>query len=340
MPAYIEKFIGNKASNPWWLGLPEVVGLYDLADEDVKSQRLREELFNYTVRLQPVDVEVNGAYQEVPGHFAPICSDGYVIPAVVGSKYEIFQPQAFCDLGDAMASTGECEWHTAGILKDRTRIWGLAKFGEQFKVGPDGIQPFLLFWNTFDGSSRWIVKLVETCVVCWNTADLALKEDRKNWIALKHTGNAEEKLAEVRESLGILKEQIPEEHAFMESLLRIEFNRDQFQTLVCQMLTGLDDANEAITKVVKAKKAQKTIYEAKGEEMMNVWESGLGASEREEDGNRALQAITEFIDWQRGRMANYNREAKRFTTQGLNSAWFGDGARQKKRALRLITRGA
>jgi phage/plasmid-like protein (TIGR03299 family) len=343
MSHYIERFIGNKASNPWWLGLPEVEGLYELADEDVKSSTLREKLFNYSVELRPVDVRILDKFglpdhAAVEGFYTPVCSDGVIIPAVVGSKYSIIQPEVFANFGDCLAKTSEARWHTAGILSDRTRIWGLAEVGEQFKVGPEDIRRFLLFWNTFDGTSRWKVKPVTECVVCHNTAEVALREDTRDMVAIKHTGDTELKLEEAKELLGIAEERFADQVTFIEQLQADYMSRSEFRILSCQMLTGEDVPEKAVEKIVKAEGSARTVYEGKGSELMRIYDEGDGAAERGPTAWRSFNAITEFIDWQRGRMANYRRRSSRMSIQGLDSAWFGDGAAKKQRALKLITR--
>jgi phage/plasmid-like protein (TIGR03299 family) len=342
MPAYIERFLGNKASNPWWLGMPNVEGLYELTDSDMASQKLRDELFNYTVKKSQAWLYQakpdGGAWSKIEGQYGLLCSDGVIIPATVGEKYEVFQPQALVDLGDAMAKTGQCRWHTAGILQERKRIWGLAEYGEQFKVGPDEIRRFILFWNAFDGSSRFLAKPVEECVVCSNTADMALREETRPMVAERHTGDAEVKLEAVKELLGIAEERFQESLGFIRQLQDMRYTREQYRTLVCQMLSGKDDEDEAIDVVVKSKGRTATGYDARGGEFLRIYDEGAGAAERGETGWRAAQAVGEYVDWQRGRMSNWKRTASRLSVQGLDSALFGEGAKQKKRAAKLILR--
>jgi phage/plasmid-like protein (TIGR03299 family) len=337
MPAYIERFLGNRASNPWWLGMPEVESLADLCEGDVPSEKLRDTLFNYTVQKRQAFIQnEDGMYVPAPGQYGLECSDGVVIPAMVGEKYEVFQPQLLIDVGDALTRAG-CMWHTAGILQERRRLWGLALI-KQFDIGGEQMKRYLLFWNSFDGSSRFLAKPVNECVVCANTAEIALSEKGKPIVAERHTGNAEDKMRIALELLGAVEERFEEEKGFIQQLQDLAYTRDQFRILACQILTGKDDEDGAIDEIVKAKGRKATNYSLKGDELMRVYDEGAGASARGQTGWRAVQAVNEYIDWQRGRMQNWKRTNSRLTVQGMESNWFGEGNKTKNRAAKLVLR--
>jgi hypothetical protein len=79
------------------------------------------------------------------------------------------------------------------------------------------------------------------------------------------------------------------------------------------------------------------MYDRKGLEMENLFKHGRG-NEGVSKAD-AFNSVTEYIDHQRGRMGNYRRAQSKLTPEGLNSAWFGDGERKKKRALKLLVGG-
>jgi len=334
MPAELKRFLGNRASNPWWIGLPDVMSVAEFTDEDFKVDVVREKILNYTVRLEPVVLQCDG--RAVPGQFAPVCSDGYIIPATVGSQFRNYQPASICDIFNAMSKTGEARLHTVGILKERRLIWGLAQIGSDFKIRHEHLKRYMMVWDSFDGSTRRKGKETDVCTVCSNTFDLATRDEGKTHFSISHSGDTEAKMEEVFAMLRQFDEDFKAKASFIEELQQDEMTRAEMRTLACQLLTGIDDRDEATKKVAESTGAQHTIYENKGGELMRCYDEGIGAAERGPTAWRAYGAVLEFIDWQRNRMKNWEHNYSRLTTAGLDSALFGDGNRKKQRALRLI----
>ena len=79
-------------------------------------------------------------------------------------------------------------------------IWLLAKLPDKYIINGDEITPYLVFFNSHDGSSAIRVALTPIRVVCQNTLNLALNSAKRSW-GVKHVGDIDTKLHEARQTL-------------------------------------------------------------------------------------------------------------------------------------------
>jgi phage/plasmid-like protein (TIGR03299 family) len=339
--------MGNKQVRPWWEGMKDTLGVATYHDQDIASSVLRDQLFNYRLESAPACIQVNSKLHQSPDekmiYRRDISTveglDDVITPLrVVGKNFQFAQPERLLGLGDAMAKTGEAVWHTAGILKKGRRIWGLAQVGEQFTVGGEVIQRFLLFWDAVDGSSRLLVKPVTTCVVCWNTSELALAESTQPVIGIRHSGDLEWKLEEAERILREAEGSFVEQSAIIEELQKRPMTKLEFAGFAAMILTGEETAEAAMKVYAESEGRTKSILDGKANRLVELWEKGIGAEDRPDTQWKAYNALTEFIDHQHGRMGNYKANQNKMNSSGLESAWFGDGGKRKQRALQLLTR--
>lgn len=118
---------------------------------------------------------------------------------VVSDKYRIIQNEEAFSFTDALIGEG-VRYETAGSLADGKMVWLLAKLPERYLIGGDEITPYLLFFNSHDGTSAVRVAMTPIRVVCQNTLNLALSTARRSW-GVKHVGDIQDKLHEARETL-------------------------------------------------------------------------------------------------------------------------------------------
>lgn len=338
MPHFIDTYAG--VAKPWWWGLEGTADLGVMLDAaPTGADMLKAARLDWRVRKQAVTYtnRVTGNVEALPDAFA-ICRDdtGEALSGVtVGRIYEPFQNADLFALGDDLARTGECRWHTAGSLFDGRRVWGLAQVAGNFELKRHGEKhvtaPFLLLYNTHDGSSRIKAKFVATEVVCWNTCSAALGE-RTNEYKFRHTKSAAKKADEIAEALGLARSWHAEYHRFAKDLVATPMSRDEFQDFAARILVltaeSIEEARETIARSEGRRRAN---FDELGGRLTKLFESGRGNHGR--DRFDALNAVTEFVDYQHNRL-HRARNARR----GLDSMWFGAGARLKKHAVRLLSR--
>lgn len=142
----------------------------------------------------------------IDSHMATMIEESNQTISVVGSKYGIIQNSKAFEFIDLMTSgmlgaeqTPVIE--TAGILNDGARMYVTAKMPNKFFIDgddADGIDDYILFTNTHDGSGAVMALFTPIRVICQNTLNAAIR-GAQNKVAFKHTLNVNEKLDFTRE---------------------------------------------------------------------------------------------------------------------------------------------
>ena len=190
---------------------------------------------NYTVKKQPLlrvdDAVVNAIINNVKDfdfskylnkdsivetHCATIIEENNHFIATTGSGYGVVQNSKAFEFIDLMTSgTLGAEQtpiiETAGILDDGARLYVTAKMPNKFFIDGDdenGIDDYILFTNTHDGSGAVMALFTPIRVICQNTLNAAIR-GAVNKVSFKHTARVGERLEFTKEEnmkhiLGIL----------------------------------------------------------------------------------------------------------------------------------------
>ena len=142
----------------------------------------------------------------VDTHCATMIEENNHFLSVVGSKYGVVQNSKAFEFIDLMTSgTLGAEQtpviETAGILNDGARMYVTAKMPGKFFIDGDdgdGIDDYILFTNTHDGSGAVMALFTPIRVICQNTLNAAIR-GAQNKVAFKHTLNVNDKLEFTRE---------------------------------------------------------------------------------------------------------------------------------------------
>lgn len=136
---------------------------------------------------------------------ANVRTDTKAVLGVVTKKYRPFQNAEAFTFADAVVGEGLAKYETAGALRGGRRVWMLLRLPDQLRVGPDDqIQPYLLVYNTFDGSSCLRALLTSVRVVCQNTLNLVLGHARGDGVTIRHRGDLQGRVDEARSTLGLV----------------------------------------------------------------------------------------------------------------------------------------
>jgi phage/plasmid-like protein (TIGR03299 family) len=285
----------------------------------------------------------------------------------VGHRYAPLQNHEMFAFGDALKSTGEVKWHTAGSLRGGRTVWALAKTEGQFSVQRRGgssqaIEPYLMLGNGHDGQTSLWVQYTSVYVECWNTLQCAINRASTSF-RVRHTDGLRDRVEEAREALGLAAQYHQEVADFSQILADSPFDASAFTGFAAQLLTDIDDEDEALEKVATAKGRTKCLYDDRGVVLARFFGHGKG-SMGGVDALDALNAVTEWVDHYRGRdkliveVEQSIDDAKSSVTaaetrlktlsdersglihslneKALQSAWHGHGATLKKRAVTLL----
>lgn len=319
-----------------WHGL----GTY-LGDQDVDAQTMQRAA-GLTWRVEKQPVTCNGHI--IDDQFGIVRSDtGKPFPnTTVGRVFTPLQNDDLFAFGEALrdASGGEIKWHTAGGLMGGRKVWALGRVAGEIRVERrngtvDRTAPFLLLHNAHDGKSPIVLAATTVRVVCWNTLSLALGESKETSYRIRHTRSADARMAEAAHGLGLAFDAYGAYAEFTQDLADTPMTGDSFAEFCAQLLTGKDDAREALAVVAESEGRARTLYENKGAELTHLFKRGTGNSGA--DRFDALNAVTEWIDQSRGRLATYKRNAERME-KAFVASQFGSGSDLKARAVALLSR--
>lgn len=240
-------------------------------------------------------------------------SDTKAALSVVSNRYQVVQPREILEFYRDLTEISGFELETAGVLKFGRKIWALAKTGQSATLkGNDTINGYLLLATACDGTLATTAQFTSIRVVCNNTLAVALANG-SGAVKVPHSTSFDPQA--VKKQLGIsvsswdaflyrmktLSERKVKSHEAMNYFLRV---------FTDQATTASGLSNERALKKVQA------LYDGngKGAELASSKGTAFGL----------LNAVTEYVDHER---------RARSTDHRLESAWFGQGATLKQKAL-------
>ena len=241
-------------------------------------------------------------------------SDSLAPLSVVSPRYKVVQPSEVLEFYRDLVSAGGFELETAGVLKGGRKLWALAKTGQEAMLkGGDRVKAYLLLATSCDGTLCTTAQFTSVRVVCNNTLQMAVK-DRTGAVKVPHSTVFDPQ--SVKEALGLglsawdcfigniklLSQRTvsPEEAG--------QFFRDVLEE---PLVEGSEDAVTS-----KALQQVSALYSGGGMGSLLAGTKGTAWG--------LVNAMTEYVD---------HRRRARSQDYRLDSAWFGQGAQLKGKAL-------
>ncbi|NRT58392.1 DUF932 domain-containing protein [Sphaerotilus uruguayifluvii] len=276
---------------------------------------------NWTIEQAPVQYVVRQS-----GSLSEICafddqkvlfrSDTKAPLSVVGNRYHVVQPREVLEFYRDLTEVSGFELETAGVLKSGKKFWALARTGQESALkGTDLVKGYLLLATSCDGTLATTATPTTVRVVCHNTLSIAIQGATG---AIKVPHNTSFDAQAVKRQLGIAVTQwdgfMYRMRTLAERKVRSHEAMNYFLKVLCQTDVTSDSAqglsNERALKKVQA------LYDGQGRGAELTAAKGTAWG--------LLNAVTEFVDHER---------RARSTEYRLDSAWFGQGAALKQRAL-------
>lgn len=135
----------------------------------------------------------------IPGYKANVRDSDNQVLGVVTDRYKVVQNEEAFAFTDELLGMG-VRYETAGSLQNGRKVWLLAKLPQEYIITGEQISPYLVFFNSHDGSGAIKAALTPIRVVCNNTLNLALQTAKRTWSTI-HTGDIRSKMKEAEESL-------------------------------------------------------------------------------------------------------------------------------------------
>lgn len=296
-------------------------------------------LGNQLTQKQPIEVwqheaGMNWQIQESPVHFKSeslghlgsihsfpeqkvlFRSDTKAPLSVVSNRYQVVQPREVLEFYRDLTEVSGYELETAGVLKGGRKFWALARTGQGTAIkGNDQVNGYLLLATSCDGTLATTATPTTVRVVCNNTLTIAL-DGTSRAIKVPHSTRFDS--AAVKKHLGIAVSQWDEFMYRMRMLADRKVSPRKATSFFMNVLCDVQANQEVPDKLVNERALSKVheLYEGGGRGAKLVSANGTAWG--------LLNAVTEYVDHERRARSNEYR---------MDSAWFGQGALIKQRAL-------
>lgn len=223
----------NKRTGTWsfasnsekaWHGLGQIVNGAMTAEEAIKNANLDYEVAKSPVMFFPQNLQ----QQILEGYFATYRTDNSNFLGLVKSRYEIVQNRDAFAFFDSIIDSGEAIFETAGALGNGERIFLLAKLPDDFEVGGEKIDKYIMLTNSHDGSSSVIAGMTNIRVVCNNTLQAALR-GLDNKVSIDHISGAKDKLKEAYRVMGIASKYNKEVSEIFNRMVDVKMTEGQYR---------------------------------------------------------------------------------------------------------------
>lgn len=236
--------------------------------------------------------------------------------SVVSKRYKVVQPEEVLEFYRDLTEYAGYELETAGVLKGGRKLWALARTGQSSVLkGNDQVNGYLLLATSCDGTLATVATPTTVRVVCNNTLSIAVNGAPES-IRVPHS--TEFNAQAVKRQLGISVSQWDDFMYRMKTLSERRVNTGEalryFLKVICDSDTDVEDRRQLSQH--RALQKVQDLYSGRGR-----------GSQLESAQNTAwglLNAVTEYVDHEKQARAPDYR---------LDSAWFGQGASLKHKAL-------
>lgn len=236
--------------------------------------------------------------------------------SVVSQRYQVVQPNEVLEFYRDLTEFSGYELETAGVLKGGRKFWALARTGQLAALkGGDEVVGYLLLATSCDGTLATTATPTTVRVVCNNTLALSLNGATS---AIKVPHNTRFNPDLVKKQLGVAVSRWDEFMYQMRALSERKVSNKEAEHFFNQVLS--------VTSTSVTAQGQQTNRHAIAKANGLFEGRGKGANLTSANGTAwgLLNAVTEFVDHEkRARSADYRTD----------SAWFGQGAALKQRAL-------
>ncbi|QIM49586.1 DUF932 domain-containing protein [Pusillimonas sp. DMV24BSW_D] len=240
-------------------------------------------------------------------------SDNRTPLSVVSQRYQVVQPREILEFYRDLTEISGFQLETAGVLKGGKKVWALARTGHSATIqGNDVTNAYVLLATACDGTLATTAQFTAVRVVCNNTLAVAI-DDSRGAVKVPHSTAFDAQA--VKRQLGIsvsnwdtfmyrmkVLSQRKVKHVEAEAFIRHLFSEPR-------QSASIQPNESAMAKVLE-------LYNGRGRGAELGTSSGTALG--------LLNAITEFVDHER---------RARNTDYRLDSAWFGQGAALKQKAL-------
>lgn len=311
--AHFLEHMAYVGSTPWH-GLGNQLSAHEPIEVWAKQAGMNWEIREAPVRFMTESVGGLGGIESFPANKVLYRSDTNLPLSVVSQRYKVVQPGEILEFYRDLTEVSGFELETAGILKGGRKIWALARTGQSSTLkGNDVTNAYVLLATACDGTLATTAQFTSIRVVCNNTLAVALAGG-SGAVKVKHSTSFDPQT--VKRQLGVSVSTWDTFMYQMKGLSECSVKANEAANYFLRVFAdqgaigAASRPNErAMTKVMAMFNGQ-----GKGAELASSKGTAFGL----------LNSVTEFVDHERRSRSAEHR---------LESAWFGQGAALKEKAL-------
>jgi len=277
---------------------------------------------DWMVKETPALYRVGRRARTVPDQKVLLRSDTRAALSIVSTSYNVVQPGEVLGFFEDLVKGNGFTLETAGSLRGGNRIWALARVGDDANViDGDKVRPYLLLATSYDGSMATTAQFTSIRVVCNNTLTAAVGDHGSQGrtyeprVRISHLAKFDAKV--IRQQLTIATSSWDEFLIKTKMMAEVRIDDDFMDVFVFNLYSVNLNDSSVIDAARKSKAYRRITALFKGE--------GLGADVAGNTLWGTVNAVTQYIDYERGKQQD----------TGLDTAWFGEGALLKERALAM-----
>ena len=185
----------------------------------------------------------------IEGYRANIRDVDDKVLGVVTDKYQVVQNKEAFQFTEDLLGEG-VRYETAGSVQDGKKTWILAKMPYKYQMMGDWIEPYLVFYNSHDGSGSIKVAITPIRVMCQNTLNLALRKASRSW-STKHTGDIHLRLDEAKDTLFKAHDYMENLAMEMNNLAKIKISNQGVEDFINELIAIPSNATPTQEKNIK-----------------------------------------------------------------------------------------
>lgn len=309
--------VAYRGEKPW-----HQYGFEMLGDETIEQWQVRAGL-DFEVERRGINFETPGhGDTSIPSMRALVRSDDDSVLSVVGKNYKVVQPGEVLEFFRDLVSDHGFTIETAGALAGGRKIWALAKTGKDFTIPgtTDEILGYLLLCTSYDKTFATTGQYTGIRVVCDNTLTWSLQQTDNvrsgSGAVFRVPHNQKLVPSEVKANLGILDSSWGDFTSTIRQLAQTPVSKEQAVRYFMEIMGYSEEEPQyAVDNIYTIKKLLQSYETAPGQQLESAKDTAWGL----------VNAVTYFTDHTRRATDNGTR---------INSAWFGQSASLKRRALR------
>lgn len=233
--------------------------------------------------------------------------------SVVSRRYRVVQPRQILEFYRDLTEVSGFELETAGVLKGGRKIWALARTGQSGLLrGNDRTDAYVLLATACDGTMATTAQFTSVRVVCNNTLAVALNGAVE---AVKVSHRSIFDAEAVKSRLGLSVSSWDDFMYRLKGLSERRLKDTEAKAFLHRVFQGPQGSSRTRANE-RAMASVQALYQGTGR--------GARLASAQGTAYGLLNAVTEFVDHQR---------RARSAGRRLDSAWFGQGAALKQKAL-------